>query len=50
MINIIIGSFIGCTLSSIITTAIKAFAIKRIMNSVKDVVTEIQNIECTDEK
>lgn len=49
MINIIIGSFIGATLSSIITTGIKVFAVNKMMSNMKNLVTEISKIDCTDE-
>ena len=48
MINIIIGSFIGATLSSIIMTFAKVYAMKSLMNKSKEIIAEISKLD-TDE-
>ena len=49
MINIIIGSFIGATISSVIMIGIKAFAIGRMIKNLKGLVAEISKMDCADE-
>ncbi len=49
MINIIIGSFIGATLSSIMMTFVKVYAVKSLMNKSKEVIAEISKLDTNED-